>query len=699
MGVILVRDEDKKMQENDKHKEQDHQRERNNHNGKEKDGKHRDHEDHNDHGGHDHGDMVKDFKRRFFISLVLTLPILVLSPMIQGFLGVDWRFSGDMYILFGLSTVVFFYGGWPFITGARDELEDRSPGMMMLIALAITIAYGYSSLVVFGWEGKQLFWELATLVDIMLLGHWIEMKSVMGASNALEELVKLMPNEAHRLDEDGNAQDVLLSELVSGDRVLVKPGEKIPVDGIIVEGKSAVDESMLTGESVPVEKKEDDEVIGGSVNKEGSLTVQVEKTGEDSYLSQVITMVREAQETKSKTQDLTNRAAKWLFYLALSAGFITLFVWLSLGYEFDMALERMVTVMVITCPHALGLASPLVVAVSTTLSAKQGLLIRNRANFEGARNLDAVVFDKTGTLTKGEFGVTDIVPSEGHEEDELLKIAASLEQNSEHPIATGIVNEAKERELELGKAEDFKALTGKGIEGKVDGVEVKVVSIGFIENKDISYDKDHFDRMSEEGKTVVFVLKEGKLIGMIGLADMVRETAKEAIETLKEMGVKSIMLTGDNQKVADWVAKQLGIDEVYAEVLPDDKADQIKRIKEDKGWKVAMTGDGVNDAPALATADLGIAIGAGTDVAMETADVVLVKSNPNDVVALMDLSRKTYRKMVQNLWWASGYNIIAIPLAAGVLAPWGIVLSPAVGAILMSMSTVIVAINAKMLKA
>jgi Cu2+-exporting ATPase len=662
-------------------------------------GKHRDHEDHNDHGGHDHGDMVKDFKRRFFISLVLTLPILVLSPMIQGFLGVDWRFSGDMYILFGLSTVVFFYGGWPFITGARDELEDRSPGMMMLIALAITIAYGYSSLVVFGWEGKQLFWELATLVDIMLLGHWIEMKSVMGASNALEELVKLMPYEAHRLDEDGNAQDVPLSELVSGDRVLVKPGEKIPVDGIIVEGKSAVDESMLTGESVPVEKMEDDEVIGGSVNKEGSLTVQVEKTGEDSYLSQVITMVREAQETKSKTQDLTNRAAKRLFYLALSAGFITLFVWLSLGYEFDMALERMVTVMVITCPHALGLASPLVVAVSTTLSAKQGLLIRNRANFEGARNLDAVVFDKTGTLTKGEFGVTDNVPSEGHEEDELLKIAASLEQNSEHPIATGIVNEAKERELELGKAEDFKALTGKGIEGKVDGVEVKVVSIGFIENKDISYDKDHFDRMSEEGKTVVFVLKEGKLIGMIGLADMVRETAKEAIETLKEMGVKSIMLTGDNQKVADWVAKQLGIDEVYAEVLPDDKADQIKRIKEDKGWKVAMTGDGVNDAPALATADLGIAIGAGTDVAMETADVVLVKSNPNDVVALMDLSRKTYRKMVQNLWWASGYNIIAIPLAAGVLAPWGIVLSPAVGAILMSMSTVIVAINAKMLKA
>ncbi|MCR3955501.1 MAG: copper-translocating P-type ATPase [Gudongella sp.] len=688
-----MKDEGKKMQEQDKNKDQEQHGDYGGHN------KQEDHDKHENHGEHDHGDMVEDFKRRFFISLVLTLPILALSPMIQGFLGVEWRFSGDMYILFGLSSVVFFYGGWPFITGAKDELKDRSPGMMMLIALAITIAYGYSSLVVFGWEGKQLFWELATLVDIMLLGHWIEMKSVMGASNALEELVRLMPNEAHRLDEEGNAQDVPLSELKSGDRVLVKPGEKIPVDGIIVEGKSAVDESMLTGESVPVEKKEDDEVIGGSVNKEGSLTVQVEKTGEDSYLSQVITMVREAQETKSKTQDLTNRAAKWLFYLALSAGIITLVVWLTLGYEFDMALERMVTVMVITCPHALGLASPLVVAVSTTLSAKQGLLIRNRANFEGARNLQAVVFDKTGTLTKGEFGVTDIVPSEGYGEDELLKIAASLEQNSEHPIARGIVNEAKERELDLYKTEDFKALTGKGIEGKVDGVEVKVVSIGFIENKDISFDKDHFDRMSEDGKTVVFVLEDGGLVGMIGLADMVRETAKEAIETLKEMGVKSIMLTGDNQKVADWVAKQLGIDEVYAEVLPDDKADQIKKIKEDKGWKVAMTGDGVNDAPALATADLGIAIGAGTDVAMETADVVLVKSNPNDVVALMDLSRKTYRKMVQNLWWASGYNIIAIPLAAGVLAPWGIVLSPAVGAILMSMSTVIVAINAKMLKA
>jgi len=656
------------------------------------------HSSHGGHGHHDHGGMVDDFKKRFFISLIFTIPILALSPMIQDFTGVDWRFTGDMYILFALSSIVFFYGGWPFITGGIHELKDKNPGMMTLIALAITIAYGYSTLVVFGWEGHQLYWELATLVDIMLLGHWIEMRSVMGASNALEQLVKLMPNEAHRIDDNGQIQDVPLSDLKSNDRVLVKPGEKIPVDGTIIDGKSAIDESMLTGESIPVEKNKGDEVIGGSVNKEGSLTIQVEKTGEDSYLSQVITMVKEAQESKSKTQDLTNRAAKWLFYLALTAGFATLFIWLLLGYSFDVAVERMVTVMVITCPHALGLAAPLVVAVSTAISAKKGLLIRNRANFEGARNLNAVVFDKTGTLTKGEFGVTDIIPSEGYSEDEILKLAASIEQNSEHPIATGIVKETNEKDINLGKVTDFESITGKGIQGKVDGKKVNVVSPGYVNSNNLSYNKQLFNKMSEEGKTVVFVLLEDELIGMIALADIVRETAKEAIATLKKNGIHSIMLTGDNKKVANWVANQLGIEEVYAEVLPDDKANQIKRIQE-KGWKVAMTGDGVNDAPALATADLGIAIGAGTDVAMETADVVLVKSNPNDVVALMDLSRKTYRKMVQNLWWATGYNIFAIPLAAGVLAPVGIVLSPAVGAVLMSLSTIIVAINARLLKA
>lgn len=653
---------------------------------------------HDHHGHHGHGDMVEDFKKRFFISLILTLPILALSPMIQHFMGVDWRFGNDMYLLFGLSTIVFFYGGWPFLTGGISELKDRNPGMMTLIALAITIAYGYSTMVVFGWDGNQLFWELATLVVIMLLGHWIEMRSIMGASNALEQLIQLMPNEAHKLDDNNQVQDVPLSEIKNKDRLLVKPGEKIPVDGLIVEGKSTVDESMLTGESMPIDKTEGDHVIGGSVNKEGSLTVEVEKTGQESYLSQVIKMVKEAQESKSRTQDLTNRAAKWLFYLAIVAGLATFSAWLLLGYSLDIAVERMVTVMVITCPHALGLAAPLVVAVSTSISAKKGLLIRNRTGFEDARNLNAVVFDKTGTLTKGEFGVTNIVPNGEYTKEDVLRFAAAIEQNSEHPIATGIVNSAKEKGIELGRVSDFESITGKGIQGQVDGQKVNVVSPGYMNSNKLSYNQQQFTELSEEGKTVVFVLVEDKLAGMVALADMVRETAKEAVATLKEQGIHSIMLTGDNKKVADWVARQVGIDEVYAEVLPDDKANQIKKIKE-KGWKVAMTGDGVNDAPALATADLGIAIGAGTDVAMETADVILVRSNPNDVVALMDLSKKTYRKMVQNLWWATGYNIFAIPLAAGVLAPWGIVVSPAIGAVFMSLSTIIVAINAKLLKA
>lgn len=656
------------------------------------------HSNHNHDGHGGHGDMVADFKKRFYISMILTIPILALSPMIQNFLGVDWRFDNDLYILFVLSTIVFFYGGWPFLTGGIQELKKKNPGMMTLIALAITIAYGYSTMVVFGWDGNQLFWELATLVVIMLLGHWIEMRSIMGASNALEELIQLMPNEAHKLDENNNAHDVPLAEIQNNDRLLVKPGEKVPVDGLIIEGKSTIDESLLTGESHPVEKEEGDQVIGGSVNNEGSLIVEVEKTGEASYLSQVVKLVKEAQESKSRTQDLTNRAAKWLFYLAIVAGLVTFSTWILLGYTVDVAVERMVTVMVITCPHALGLAAPLVVAVSTSISAKKGLLIRNRAGFEDARHLNAVVFDKTGTLTKGEFGVTDIMPSSYYTEEDVLQLAAAIEQNSEHPIATGIVNSALGQGLEQKRVTDFESITGKGIQGRVGDLKINVVSPRYVNENNLNFDEQQFNELSEEGKTVVFILVDDELAGMIALADIVRETAKEAVSALKAQGINSIMLTGDNQKVADWVAKQLGIDEVYAEVLPDDKATQIKKIK-DKGWKVAMTGDGVNDAPALATAHLGIAIGAGTDVAMETADVILVRSNPNDVVELMDLSKKTYRKMVQNLWWATGYNIFAIPLAAGVLAPWGIIVSPAVGAVLMSLSTIIVAINAKLLKA
>ena len=656
------------------------------------------HEEHSHHSHQEHhAHMVKDFKKRFYISLIITIPILILSPMIQSFASVEISFTGDSYILFGLATFIFFYGGWPFLTGLKDEVKDKSPGMMTLIGFAIFIAYFYSALTVFGFKGQDFFWELATLIDIMLLGHWIEMKSVMGASNALEELIKLIPSEANKLDDDNKIQVVSVESLKPEDRIIVKPGEKIPVDGTILSGQSAIDESMLTGESIPVEKFQKDEVIGGSVNSEGSLTVQVNKTGDDSYLSQVVQLVQEAQASKSKAQNITDKAAKWLFYIALASGFITLFIWLFLGFPFDTSLERMVTVMVITCPHALGLAAPLVTAVSTSLSAKQGLLIRNRTNFEQARKVNAVIFDKTGTLTKGEFGVENIQSVEGTTENDVLQLAASVEQHSEHPLAQGIVKAAEEREIRLSNVTNFASITGQGISGMIGEKNIRIVSPGYMNKNQLHYDEEYFNRVAEEGKTVVFVLQEETLKGMIALADLVRETAKEAIQELHEQDIHIVMLTGDNERVANWVAKQLAIDEVYAEILPEEKANKVKEIQQ-RGFKTAMTGDGINDAPALATADLGIAIGAGTDVAMESADIVLVNSNPKDVVTLMELSKKTQTKMVQNLWWASGYNIIAIPLAAGILAPVGIVLSPAVGAILMSLSTIIVAINAKLLK-
>lgn len=654
------------------------------------------------HSGHGHENhhahMVQDFKKRFYVSLVVTIPILILSPMIQQFLNVDWRFTGDLYILFALSTFVFFYGGLPFLTGAKDELKDRNPAMMTLISLAIIVAYVYSTASVFGLAENNFFWELATLVDIMLLGHWIEMRSIMGASKALEELAKLMPSEAHLLNEDGSTTEVDVSELQSGQRVLVKPGENIPVDGKIVEGKSSVDESMLTGESLPVDKSVDDEAIGGSINGEGSLVLSVTKTGDDTYLSQVITLVKEAQESKSRAQDLANRAAKWLFYGALAAGLITFTIWLVLGYPVSFAIERMVTVLIIACPHALGLAAPLVVAVSTSIAAKNGLLIRNRPAFEEARKVEAVVFDKTGTLTKGEFGVTDILPSDGFTEDDVISYAAAVESQSQHPLAQGIAKKAEVAEIQVPKVYDFQSLTGKGLQGQVNDKHVLIVSPGYMKEKNLSYSEDSFSKWSSEGKTVVFLLIDDQLAGMIALADIVRETAVEAVSELKKLNVKSIMLTGDHTKVAEYVGKKLGLEEIFAEVLPHEKSEKIVHIQEKEGLHTAMTGDGVNDAPALAKADLGIAVGAGTDVAIETADIILVKSNPLDVVTIIKLSSATYRKMKQNLWWAAGYNIAAIPLAAGVLYPLGIVMSPAVGAILMSLSTVIVAINARLLK-
>ncbi|MBR9917710.1 copper-translocating P-type ATPase [bacterium] len=651
---------------------------------------------HKDHGNH-HAHMAQDFLKRFWISTALSLPIIALSPMIQGLLGLreSLSFPGDVYVSALLSSIVFFYGGWPFLKGLVNELRNKKPGMMTLIGIAITTAYVYSMLVVFAVEGKIFFWELVTLVDIMLIGHYIEMKSVMSASKALEELAKLMPSEAHLVQEDGSTKEVALEELKKGDRVLIKPGEKIPADGFIVKGKSSVDESLMTGESKPVNKGEEDEVIGGSINGEGSLTIEINKTGEDSFLSQVITLVKQAQDSKSKTQDLANRAAFWLTLIALGAGTITFFVWTFLTtQDFVFALERTVTVMVIACPHALGLAVPLVVAVSTNLAAKNGFLIRNRTAFEDARNLGAVIFDKTGTLTKGVFEVTDIMTfSEDYKKERLLQLTASLEQNSEHPIAQGIVKSADS----LLEVNDFNSITGKGIEGNIDGLSIKVVSPGYLRENDIELPDDQYQTLSKQGKTVVFVIIEGELKGAIALGDTIREDSKIAINQLHDMGIECIMLTGDNKQTAAYVAKELGLDDYFAEVLPNEKADKIKEVQS-RGLKVAMTGDGVNDAPALAQADVGIAIGTGSDVAIETGDIILTQSNPKDVAALIALAKATYKKMVQNLFWATGYNAVAIPLAAGVLFSFGVILNPAVGAGLMSISTVVVAVNARLLK-
>lgn len=656
---------------------------------------HSGHTEKSGHGDH-HAHMVEDFKKRFWVSLIVTIPILLLSHMLQELVGFgdSLHFTGDIYISFVLSSFVFFYGGWPFLEGLFSEVKKREPGMMTLIGLAITVAYAYSTVVVFGVEGQVFFWELATLVDIMLVGHWIEMRSVMSASRALEELAKLMPGEAHRIKEDGKTEDIPLEELQVGDRLLVKPGEKIPADGRVLEGSSSVNESLMTGESKPVSKSEDDEVIGGSVNGEGSLTIEVEKTGEDSFLSQVIELVKQAQESKSRTQDLANRAAFWLTFIALGAGALTFFGWTFWSTQsFVFALERTVTVMVITCPHALGLAVPLVVAVSTSLAARNGFLIRNRAAFEQARNMDAVIFDKTGTLTKGEFGVTDVLTfNDTYQKEELLKLAASVEQNSEHPLAKGILQASEETYA----VEEFNSITGKGIKGTVNGKQILIVSPGYLREHNVELPRKQYEELSGQGKTVVFVIIEDQLEGAIALGDSIRESSYEAIQKLKNMGIRCMMLTGDNRQTAAYVADELGLDEFFAEVLPDEKAEKIKEVQS-RGLKVAMTGDGVNDAPALAQADVGIAIGAGSDVAVETADIILTDSNPNDVAAVIQLAKSTYKKIVQNLFWATGYNAFAIPLAAGVLISYGIILSPAVGAILMSLSTVIVAINARFL--
>ncbi|MEP7234150.1 MAG: copper-translocating P-type ATPase [Ignavibacteriota bacterium] len=645
--------------------------------------------------GHDHHKMmIADFKRRFYVVLVLTIPVLVLSPMIQAFFGVKWNFPSSKYILFVLSSIIFFYGGLPFLKGFVTEIKSRAPGMMILIAVAITTAYIYSVATVFGLQGMDFFWELATLILIMLLGHWVEMKSIAGASRELELLVQLMPDVAH-LVNGNDIRDVKTELLKAGDVILIKPGEKIAADGVLSEGESYVNESMLTGESVPVKKMKGDKLIAGSLNGEGSMKLKVTHASKDSYLSKVVKLVDDAQKSKSKTQLLADRAALILTIVALTAGFTTFAVWLAAGQTMQFALERMVTVIVICCPHALGLAVPLVVAISTSLAAKNGLLIKNRTAFENSRKITTLIFDKTGTLTIGRFEVAKIASLQPDLKDiDILRLAASLEKNSQHPIATGILKKANEMEITVPDPQNFQSITGKGVEANVEGKSVRVVSPGYLKENNLAF---LGNSQTSEAETVVFVIVNDIVVGYIALADTIRPESAAAIKTLHNAGIKSYLLTGDNAKVAKSVSDELSMDGYFAEVLPDQKLEKIKELQI-KGEFVAMTGDGVNDAPALAQADIGIAVGSGSDIAAETAGIVLVNSNPKDIASLILFGKATHRKMIENLIWATGYNVVALPLAAGVLYSYGIVLSPAVGAVLMTVSTIVVSINAKLLK-
>lgn len=658
--------------------------------------------DHHDHDSHDkhEGHSPEQFRQKFWLSLLLTIPVMLYSSAIQGWLGFSMpAFPGSELLTPLLATVIFFYGGLVFIKGAIAELKQRLPGMMTLISLAILVAYVYSLATLFVIEGMEFFWELASLITIMLFGHWMEMRSIQNAQGALKELAKLLPDEAEMVDGD-STRTVAVHELKTNDVVLVRPGASVPVDGLIVKGSSNVNESMITGESKPVKKHEQDEVIAGTINGEGSLRVKVTKTGETTMLAGIMRLVAEAQSSKSRSQVLADRAAFYLTYVALSVAVITFVGWLLFsGQGSDFALERTVTVLIIACPHALGLAIPLVTSISTTLAAKNGLLVRNRRALENARNIDVVLFDKTGTLTTGEQGVI-AVHTEGTDIDEVLRLAATAEADSEHPIAKAITAEATRKKLKLPLAEKFTSLPGRGIEAQIEGSNVLVGGPQLLSERGAELPeklKQAVAKASQEGKAIVYVFRGDNIIGAIVLADTIREESYKAIKDLKKSGRKVAMLTGDAETVAKWVAEELGIDEYFAEILPEHKADTVKRLQQD-GSKVAMVGDGVNDAPALAQADIGIAIGAGTDVAIESADIVLASNDPRASVKVFKLSKASYRKMQQNLAWATGYNVLAIPLAAGVLAGQGVLLAPAVGAVLMSLSTIIVALNAQLLR-
>jgi P-type Cu2+ transporter len=664
---------------------------------------HADHSGHTGHGGHgDHAGHSPDmFRRPFWISLILTLPVIYFAPLFQDLLGYSApQFPGALYVGLVLGSVIYWYGGWPFLSGAVGEIRQRAPGMMTLVSLAITTAYAYSVAVTLGVvQGMDFYWELATLVTIMLLGHWMEMRAIGSARSALNELAKLLPDTAERIT-DGQTETVPASSLREGDLVLVRPGASIPADGIVEQGESQLNEAMITGESRPVHKHPGDPVIAGTVNGSGSLRARVTKTGEQTALAGIMRLVAEAQNSRSRAQDLANRAAYWLTWIALAFAVVTLLTWgLARGLD-SVTLERVVTVLVVACPHALGLAIPLVIAISTTLSARNGILVRDRLALEKARTVTAVVFDKTGTLTKGEQGLVDLAAADGLGLDEVLAITAAAEGDSEHIIARALVQAARERGLELPTAQSFTALPGRGVQATVSGRTYLVGGPRLLEQAAVTLPEQLAERTrawGERGQTVVYLLEGSQVLAAFALADMIRPESHEAVAQLRSLGLKVAMLTGDSADVARWVASELGIDISFAEVLPEQKIGKVQELQR-QGEIVAMVGDGVNDAPALAQADVGIAIGAGTDVARAAAGIVLVRNDPRDVVKIIKLSRASYRKMVQNLVWAVGYNAIALPLAAGALAGIGLLLPAWVGAVLMSLSTIIVALNAQTLR-
>lgn len=659
-------------------------------------GMRKEHSEHINQKEHDYdrheGHSTSDFRKRFFISLIFVIPTLLLSPTIQEWIGFNFVFSWSKYVLFALASVIVLYGGMPFYKGAIKELKTRNLGMMTLVALAVLSGYLYSAGTTFFFTEKDFYWEISTLVLFLLFGHWMEMRAVTGASGALNELVKLIPKNAN-LVKGKDIIEVSTAQLKVGDLILVKPGEKVPIDGIVIEGETSINESMITGESRPISKKKGDIVVGGSINFNGAIKVNVSKTGENTVLNQIIALVKEAQASKPKTQRLADRAANYLTIGAVLAGVLSLLFWsLFASQTFLFGLTIAITVIVIACPHALGLAIPIVTIISTTLAAKGGILIRDMSAVEIAEKLDYVLFDKTGTLTKGVFEVVDIIGDK-----KTLEYASAIEQYSEHVIGKGIVKKAKEKKIEIPKIKNFNSISGKGAKGFIGMKEVYVGNNALIKDIGVKNEmKEKAKELASEGKTVVYISDGKKVLGLITLSDVIREESKEAVKLLKEMRIKTAMLTGDNKEVAKYVADELGLDEYFSEVLPKDKSDYVRKLQE-KG-KVAMVGDGVNDAPALTQADIGIAIGAGTDIAVQSAEVVLVKNNPLDVAKLIRLSRETKSKMKQNLWWAAGYNLIAIPVAAGVLYPIGIILRPEWGALLMAASSIIVVTNSLLLK-